>query len=98
MECGSNSTACISLFNAFANARVRRSWLPEKITVRTATPYRRMRLRWEDDTLAEVEFTSKGSAKSAVSVRHLKLHDKSAADAMKAAWSEHFGRLARILS
>src|SRR5438552_10424761 len=49
-----------TLFNAFANARVRRSWLPVKIIVRTATPYRRMRVTWEDDTLAQVDFTSKG--------------------------------------
>src|SRR5439155_12291148 len=41
-----------TLFNAFANGRVRRSWLPVKITVRTATPYRSMRVTWEDDTPA----------------------------------------------
>src|SRR5205085_9472998 len=33
-----------TLFNAFANGRGRRSWLPVKITVRTATPYRSMRV------------------------------------------------------
>ena len=87
-----------TLFNAFASARVRRSWLPVKITVRTATPYRSTRVTWQDDTPAQVDFTSKGRAKSAVSVRHLKLHDKSAADAMKTAWIEHFGRLRQILS
>jgi len=87
-----------TLFKAFANARTRRSWLPVKITVRTAIPHRSMRITWDDDTLALIGFTSKGDAKSAVAVRHEKLPSKSAADAMKAAWSEHFGRLGRILS
>jgi uncharacterized protein YndB with AHSA1/START domain len=87
-----------TLFNAFANARTRRLWLPVKITVRTATPYRTMRIALEDDTRAQFGFMSKGQAKSVVAVRHEKLPDKAAADAMKAAWGEHFDRLRRILS
>jgi hypothetical protein len=82
-----------TLFNAFANARTRRLWLPVKVTVRTAIPHKSMRITWEGDTLALLGFTSKGPAKSAVAVQHEKLPGKSAADVMKTAWSEHFDRL-----
>jgi hypothetical protein len=87
-----------TLFNAFANARTRRLWLPVKLTVRTATAYKSMRMTWEDHTLAQIGFMSKGPAKSVVSIQHVKLPNKSAADAMKAAWSEHLDRLRQMLS
>ena len=87
-----------TLFDAFANARTRRTWLPVKITVRSATPLRRMRIAWEDDTPVQVGFTPKGTAKSVVAIQHEKLPDKSAAAAMKAAWSGHFDRLGEMLS
>src|SRR4051794_26198578 len=87
-----------TLFDAFANARTRRRWLSAKITVRSATPHKRMRLAWDDATIAELGFLSKGPGKSVVAVRHSKLPDKSAVAAMKTAWAEHFGRLAEMLS
>lgn len=87
-----------ALFDAFANARQRRRWLPVKIAVRSATPQKRMRVTWDDDTVVVLEFMSKGSAKSAVAVGHQKLPDKSAADAMKKAWSGYFDRLGQLLS
>ena len=86
------------LFNAFANARTRRSWLPVNITVRSATRQKRMRIAWEDGTHAQLAFTSKGNAKSVVSVQHEKLPDRSSANAMKTAWSEHLDRLHQTLS
>jgi uncharacterized protein YndB with AHSA1/START domain len=87
-----------TLFNAFANARTRRSWLPVKITVRSATPPKRIRITWEDETPVQIGFTAKGASKSAVAVQHEKLPDKSAAEAMKVAWSGHFDRLGERLS
>lgn len=87
-----------TLFNAFASARQRRRWLPVKIAVHSATPQKRMRMTWEDDTVVVLEFMSKGTTKSAVAVGHQKLPDKSAAEAMKRAWSEHFDRLGQLLS
>jgi hypothetical protein len=86
------------LFDAFANARTRRRWLPVKITLRSATPRKYMRLTWDDGTPVQVGFLSKGAAKSAVAVAHQKLPNRSAADAMKKAWSEHFDRLGQFLS
>ena len=87
-----------TLFDAFANARQRRKWLPVKIAVRSVTPQKRMRITWEDDTVVVLEFLSKGSAKSVVALGHQKLPSKSAADAMKKTWSEHLDRLGEFLS
>lgn len=86
------------LFHAFANARIRRRWLPVKLTVRSATPRKYMRLTWEDGAPVQLGFFSKGAGKSAVAVAHQKLPDRSAADAMKKVWSEHFDRLGQLLS
>lgn len=86
------------LFNAFANARIRRRWLPVKVTVRSATPRKYMRLTWDGGAPVQLGFTSKGASKSAVAVAHQKLPDKAAAEAMKRAWSEHFDRLGQLLS
>jgi hypothetical protein len=86
------------LFHAFANARIRRQWLPVKITVRSATPRKYMRLMWDDGAPVQVGFTSKGAAKSAVAVAHQKLPNRSTADAMKKAWSGYFDRLGQLLS
>jgi hypothetical protein len=85
------------LFDAFASTRKRRRWLPAKVTVRGATPHKYMRLTWEDGKPVQVGFLSKGPAKSSVAVTHQKLPDRSAADAAKKAWTEHFDRLGQVL-
>jgi uncharacterized protein YndB with AHSA1/START domain len=85
------------IFDAFANARIRRRWLPVKITVRSATPPKRMRITWPDDTSVQIGFLAKGVAKSVVAIQHEKLPDKAAAEAMKKMWSEYFDRLAQIV-
>jgi hypothetical protein len=87
-----------TLFDAFANARRRRRWLPVRVTVRTARPHRSLRMNWEGGTLALFGFTAKGSAKSAVAVEHQKLPDRAAADALRKSWDEYFDRLGRILA
>jgi len=86
-----------TLFGAFTNARKRRQWLPVKITVRSATPHKYMRIRWSDDTPVQVGFLAKGDAKSSVAIQHEKLPSKSAAEAMKKTWSEYFDGLAEVL-
>jgi uncharacterized protein YndB with AHSA1/START domain len=87
-----------ALFGAFANARRRRRWLPVKLAVRSATAPKRMRATWEDGGVVVFEFTRKGDTKSAVAVGHLKLPDRSAAEAMKKAWSGYFDRLGQLLA
>jgi hypothetical protein len=86
------------LFDAFANARRRKRWLPDKVNVRSATPPKRMRIRMEDDTVVEIGFYPKGDAKSSVAIQHMKLPDKSSAQKMKAWWAERFDALAESLS
>lgn len=86
------------LFDAFVKPRVRAKWLPNKLGIVSANPNKRMRLRMEDDTLLEINFTSKGDAKSAVAIQHSKLPDKSAAANMKTWWGERFDALSGILN
>ena len=87
-----------TLFDALHNARTRRRWLPVKITVRSATPPKRMRIEWDDKTQVQVGFLPKGPAKSAIAVQHEKLPDKSSVAVMKSKWTEYFDRLGNILS
>ena len=73
-----------TLFDAWANARVRRRWLDGRIgKVRTATPTKSMRLDGEDHSIVAVGFMSKGRAKSAVAVQHTKLRDRDTASRLK---------------
>jgi hypothetical protein len=87
-----------TLFGAFANERQRRRWLPVRVAIRTATPRKRMRVTWDDDSIVVFEFMTKGSAKSAVAVGYENLPDKSAVEAIKKAWSGYFDRLGQFLS
>ena len=87
-----------TLFAAFANARTRARWLKVKVTVRSASPGKSMRILWDDQTVVLLGFLPKGESKSTVAVEHQKLPDKEAADAMKNAWAEHFDGLAELLT
>jgi uncharacterized protein YndB with AHSA1/START domain len=87
-----------ALFEAFANARQRNKWLPVKVAVRSATPRKRMRVTWDDNTVVVWEFMSKGNVKSAVAVGHQRLPSRAAADAVKRTWAGYFDRLGQFLS
>jgi len=87
-----------TLFDAFANARKRKKWLPVKITVRTAKAPKSMRVTWDDGTSVELVFLTKGAAKSTVAVQHSKLPDRAAVDATKKSWGEHLDRLGELLA
>jgi uncharacterized protein YndB with AHSA1/START domain len=83
------------LFSAFSSPHTRARWLPGvKLTVRGATPQKRMRLRWADNTPVEVAFVARGKGKSQVAVQHGKLRTKSDAERMKAFWAERLAALA----
>jgi hypothetical protein len=69
-----------------------------KITVRSSTPEKRMRITWPDDTSVQLGFVSKGPSKSSVAVQHEKLSDRAAAEAMKKEWSKHLARLGELLA
>lgn len=86
------------VFRAFKDARVRRKWLPDvKLTIRTATPDRSLRISWDDGTSVDVWLTGKGKDKSAVAVTHKKLTGKDDAGRRKAYWGERLEALAGVL-
>ena len=87
------------LFDAFSNARTRRRWLPGvKLTVRTATQNKSMRLTWSDGTLVQLYFTPKGEEKSQVAVQHTRLPAKEEAGRMKTFWTERLDALSALLA
>jgi uncharacterized protein YndB with AHSA1/START domain len=87
------------LYRAFGEARTRRRWLPGvRLTVRTSTRDKSMRITWDDGTAVDLYFVGKGAAKSQVAVQHRKLTDRAAADRMKTYWTERLGALAELLA
>jgi hypothetical protein len=88
-----------TLFEAWADARVRRRWLDSRIgKVRTAIPSRSIRLDGEDRSIVAVGFMAKGRSKSVVAVQHTKLRDRDAASRLKQYWSKRFDALAEVLA
>jgi hypothetical protein len=86
------------LFGAWKSARTRARWLPDvRLTIRTATPHRSMRIRWPDGTTVALWFTARGAGKCQVSVQHLQLPSKEAATRMKQFWAERLAALGEIL-
>ena len=87
------------VYRAFTDARLRKRWLPGvKLTIRTATPHKSVRMTWDDRTLVEVGLTPKGKARSAVQVTHRKLADREEIALRKAWWGERLEALAGMLS
>lgn len=87
------------LYKAFADVRTRARWLPGvSFKVRTAHPNKTMRLSWEDDTLVQLYFTSKGGRKSQVAVQHQKLPEKAAIERTRQFWSARFDALSELLA
>ena len=88
-----------TLFDAWADARVRRRWLDgATVKVRTATAPKSMRLGWNDGSIIAVGFIAKGTAKSSVAVQHTKLPNREAADHLKKYWSDRMDALAAVLA
>jgi hypothetical protein len=88
-----------TLFEAWANARVRRLWLNDgPVRIRTATPLKSMRIDWSDRSIIAVGFTAKGASKSSVAVQHTKLPDKKEADHIKQYWTERLDALGMVLT
>jgi hypothetical protein len=85
------------LYAAFANVRTRARWLPVKISVKSASPNKRMRVAWDDGTTVEFGFLSKAEKKSSVALAHSKLPDKVAAQKMKSWWDERLDALGELL-
>jgi hypothetical protein len=67
------------------------------LMVRTATRDKSMRITWPDRTSVEVGFTSRGAAKSQVTVQHTRLANQVAASRMKEFWSQRLDALDEVV-
>jgi uncharacterized protein YndB with AHSA1/START domain len=85
------------LFDAFADAKRRRRWLTDEVTIRKATPHKSVRITWNDGSDVVAYLTAKGAAKSSVAITHAKLPSRKAADAAKALWTERLDALGALL-
>lgn len=86
------------LFEAWADARIRRRWLPDEgVRVRTATAPKSIRLGWSDGTIIAAGFTAKGDARSAVALSHGKWPDRESVTRVKTMWAERLAALERVL-
>jgi hypothetical protein len=66
--------------------------------VRTSTAPKSIRLQWPDGSIVVVGFLAKGKAKSAVSLAHTKLGDRSASDKAKKYWTDRLDALTKLLA
>jgi hypothetical protein len=87
-----------TLFDAWADARRRKAWLGERVTIRTATAPKSMRIGWSDGSIIAVGFYAKGASKSSVAVSHAKLPDRDTAERLKQYWTERLDALGDSLS
>jgi uncharacterized protein YndB with AHSA1/START domain len=86
------------LYRAFRDARNRARWLPGvKLTIRSATPEKYLRITWPDQTSLSVGFLSKGNGKSQVAIAHEKLPDRAAAMRSRQYWGERLDALGQVL-
>ena len=81
------------LYKSWSESTLRAKWLPDELTVRSATPQKYMRIVWPDATQIQLVFLKKGPAKSSVAVQHSKLPDKAAVTKMKVFWDERLKAL-----
>ena len=89
----------VRLYRAWHDSRARARWLPDvKLTVRTATRGKSMRITWPDRTSVVVGFDRRGPGKSVVAVQHGNLPDRAAVARVKEYWAERLDALGRVLA
>ncbi len=88
------------VFTAWKNEKTRLKWLKQKtLVLRSATAKKYLHFAGADNkTKVDVNFYSKGRAKSQVVVQQGKLPDAKAAAEMKIYWSKNLDRLKEFLS
>jgi uncharacterized protein YndB with AHSA1/START domain len=85
------------VFRAWHDEEERRSWLPQPLTVRRATPARSLRITWEDGTSVDVHLSEPGAGRTRVAVQHRKLADPAAVERLREHWRAALGRLHELL-
>jgi uncharacterized protein YndB with AHSA1/START domain len=101
-EVGASKTVAVPvdrLFAAVVDARLRKRWLPGAVVRKTRSePERSARFDWEEGpSRVEFGFTSKGAAKSEMTLQHRRLPDARSAEEMKAYWRERLTDLKALL-
>jgi uncharacterized protein YndB with AHSA1/START domain len=88
------------VFEAWKDARTRKRWLPDgRLTIRTATPNKSLRITWEDGpTNLDVNLYPKGDSKTQVAVEHSKLDSAAEGVRMKLYWGDALARLEALLA
>ncbi len=88
-----------SLFRALIEEGKRNKWLKdEKIIIRKSTENKSARITWSDYTTSlNVDFYSKGEAKSQIVVQHMKITDPKMANQMKEYWNSALLKLKAFL-
>jgi uncharacterized protein YndB with AHSA1/START domain len=86
------------LFKAWNNAKTRAKWLPEEITIRSATANKSMRLVWTDGvSTIVVQFYAKGANKSQVTIDRRKLKNTKEVEGVKEYWMAALEKLKALL-
>jgi CRISPR/Cas system endoribonuclease Cas6 (RAMP superfamily) len=93
-------TSLTMLYHAWANEKIRKTWLPESITIRKATANKSMRITWIDEVTnlnLNVDFYSKGELKSQVVIQHSKISNAEFAEKTKLFWRNELNKLSEVL-
>jgi uncharacterized protein YndB with AHSA1/START domain len=86
------------LFEAFADRRVRRRWLPDvRLRSRGADPPTTIRFDVEDGSRVRVGISAVAPRKSQVALEHARIADGRIVEATKAAWRGRLGELKTLL-
>jgi hypothetical protein len=87
-------------FRAVSDAKVRRRWLPDELTVTKATAGKSVRIAWNDGTRVVVGFwgkAGKAGEKTQVVFQHEKLKNATAVSKSKKFWADRLDALAEEL-
>jgi hypothetical protein len=86
------------LYNSWADEKIRKKWLQEKITIRKMTENKSARITWSDETTSlSVDFYHKGQDKAQVVVQHLKIKNAEEAAELKQFWLNKLDLLKQLL-
>jgi len=87
-----------ALFKAFNDARTRKKWLAEPITIRKATPAKSLRITWGDGPSSlDIGLYPKGEAKCQVTLQHSKLKSAKEVAQLKKFWGQKLADLQALL-
>lgn len=91
------SASADAVFDAFTDDGIRRRWLDEGLTVRSAKRPKSARITWPDGTDVTAWITPKGPARTSVAVTHAKLPSREAMADSRAFWHDRLGALKELL-